>query len=84
MIQYPLYVTIDTNAFDECKYNFSENSSLQRLKKLVKLGKIRVVLSNVVVEECKIHIRENAREVSNQFKRTINRTTYIFPQEMDR
>ena len=49
MLKYPLAVTIDTNVFDAAKYDFSENSTLHLLENYVKSGKVKVVLSNIVI-----------------------------------
>ena len=47
MIKYPLYVTIDTNIFDETKYDLTEGNTLSVLKKHVQKEKIKIVLSNI-------------------------------------
>ena len=39
MFKYPIAVTIDTNIFDEAKYDLSENSTLRLLENYVKSGK---------------------------------------------
>lgn len=53
MIKYPIYVTVDTNILDAAKYDFSEKSVFQLLVNYVKKGKVKVVLSNIVVMEAK-------------------------------
>lgn len=58
MLTYPLYVTIDTNVFHAAKYDLSDNSTLSLLKKYVQDGKIKVVLSEIVIRESKKHISE--------------------------
>lgn len=58
MFKYPINVTIDTNIFDAAKYDFSENSTLQLLVKYVQKGKVKIVLSNIVVKESEKHIAE--------------------------
>lgn len=55
-IQYPVYVTIDTNIFISSKYDFSSSSTLDLLAKFVKNDKIKVVLSNIVIREVEKHI----------------------------
>ncbi len=49
MIKYPLYVTIDTNVFDAAGYDLGKGSTLNHLSSYVQSGKIKVVLSNIVV-----------------------------------
>lgn len=63
MFKYPIAVTIDTNIFDSAKYDLSEKSTLQLLKKYVNDGKIKVVLSNIVVRESKNHLAKQATTV---------------------
>lgn len=50
MIKYPLYVTLDTNIFDANKLDFSQDSTLGLLVNHVKAGKIKIVLSNIVLK----------------------------------
>lgn len=63
MLKYPIAVTIDTNIFDEAKYDFSENSTLQLLKKYTDEGVIKVVLSKIVIRESKKHLAKQVNRV---------------------
>jgi len=65
MIRYPLYVTFDTNIVDENKYDFSESGTLALLGKYVEQGKIKVVLSNIVCNEIKRHLRNRAKDITS-------------------
>ena len=56
MIKYPIYVTLDTNILDAANFDFNEKSTLQLLVNYVKKGKVKVVLSNIVVKEAEKHI----------------------------
>lgn len=58
MIKYPIYVTLDTNILDSANYDFDEKSTLQLLVNYVKKGKVKVVLSNIVIKEAEIHIAQ--------------------------
>lgn len=49
MFKYPLAVTIDTNIFDAAKFNLGDASTLRILENYVRRGKIKVVLSDIVV-----------------------------------
>ena len=69
MIKYPLFVTIDTNIFDRCKYNYSEKGSLKRLIRYVNSGKIKIVLSDIVVGEITSHVTNKAEEVADCYKK---------------
>lgn len=63
MFKYPIAVTIDTNIFDAAKYDLSEGSTLQLLKKYVDKGLIKVVLSNIVIRESKNHLAKQVKKV---------------------
>ena len=63
MLNYPINVTIDTNAFFATKYDFSENSPLDLLRNYVKNDKIKVVLSDIVIREAKNHISKQVSDV---------------------
>jgi hypothetical protein len=61
MDNYPLSIFIDTNIFILCKYNFSDSSTLGRIANLVQLGKVKLVLSDIVINETKKHLSDSAR-----------------------
>lgn len=63
MLKYPINVTIDTNVLDAAKYDLSENSTLSLLSRYVQKGKIKVVLSDIVIRESKKHIAEQVSKV---------------------
>ncbi len=63
MFKYPLTVTIDTNILDSAKYDLSDGSTLQLLKKYVDDGTIKVVLSNIVVRESKKHLAKQVKKI---------------------
>lgn len=60
MLHYPISVTLDTNIFFANHYDFGENSTLKLLIKYVKDGKIKVVLSNIVVREATNQVAKQA------------------------
>lgn len=64
MIKYPLYVTIDTNIFDSTGYDLGQNGTLGHLYSYVQSGKIKIVLSNIVIREAQNHIKERAYEIA--------------------
>ena len=63
MIEYPLYVTLDTNIFISNKFDFGEDSTLGLLAKYVESGKINVVLSNIVISEVEKHIIDEGDKI---------------------
>lgn len=65
MIKYPLYVTIDTNIFDETKYDLAEGNTLSVLKNHVQKEKIKIVLSNIVINEVLKHAQDKACEIAS-------------------
>lgn len=56
MIKYPLNVTIDTNIFEANKFDFGTDSTMSLLVKNVQNGKIKLILSNIVIREVEKHI----------------------------
>lgn len=64
MIKYPLNVTIDSNVFDANKYDLADDSTLSLLVSYVEKGKIKVILSNIVVNEMSKHIQGKAYEIA--------------------
>lgn len=69
MIKYPLYVTIDTNIFDSTGYDLGPDGALGHLYSYVQSGKIKVVLSNIVVRESQRHIKAKAYEIATLAKK---------------
>lgn len=63
MFKYPLAVTIDTNIFDATKFDLCDTSTLKILENYVKSGKIKVVLSDIVVRESKRHIADQIKKI---------------------
>lgn len=63
MMNYPITITIDTNVFDSVKYDMSDGSKLQILLKHVKDGKVKLVLSDIVLEESKTHLERITRSL---------------------
>lgn len=64
MFKYPLNVTIDTNVFDENKYDLAEESTLSHLLSYVQKQKIKIVISNIVINETSKHVQEKAYEIA--------------------
>lgn len=63
MLKYPINVTIDTNILDAAKYDLSANSTLSLLSRYVQKGKIKVVLSDIVIRESRKHIADQVSKV---------------------
>lgn len=69
MIKYPIYVTLDTNILDAANFDFNEKSTLQLLVNYVKKGKVKVVLSNIVVKEAEKHIAQRGVTVCSLMRK---------------
>ena len=63
MFKYPLAVTIDTNIFDAARFDLCDTSTLKIFENYVKSGKIKVVLSDIVVRESKRHIADQVKKI---------------------
>ena len=63
MIKYPLNVTIDTKIFEANKFDFGTDSTLSLLVKNVQNGKIKLVLSDIVIREVEKHIYRRVENV---------------------
>ena len=68
MFSYPINITIDTNIFDSCKYDLSENSTLRILGNYVKEGKVKIYLSNIVIREAKAHLKKQASDLYSKIR----------------
>ena len=68
MIKYPLYVTLDTNIFDANKLDFGKESTLGLLVNYVEAGKIKIVLSNIVIKEVEKHVIKSSYSICSAFR----------------
>ena len=75
MLKYPITITIDTNIFDSVKYDMSDGSQLQILLKHVKDGKVKIVLSEIVLEESRTHLKRIAESLCSSIRK--NRTELL-------
>ena len=63
----PLTIIVDTNVFDEANYLF-EGMDLGILKQYVSDGVIgELIISDIMVRECKRHLKEGAEELVEKF-----------------
>ena len=83
MFKYPLAVTIDTNIFDAAKFNLGDASTLRILENYVRRGKIKVVLSDIVVRESKRHIAARVKEVCGIVNTARNSALKVYKQRHD-
>lgn len=68
LLNYSISVFIDTNIFIEAKYDFSSKGIFSTLNKYISDGKIRLFISNIVENEVKKHLNEDAAILCNFFK----------------
>ena len=69
-LKYPINITFDTNIFDSNQFDLGENSAFFKLRKYVEQGKIRVYLSNIVLNEMRQHYIEYARKIYSKIRKT--------------
>lgn len=63
-------VTFDTNIFDSNQLDLSEGSSFSQLQKYSTQGRIRVFLSNIVLNEMENHCIEYADKICSKIRKT--------------
>ena len=68
LLNYPISVFLDTNIFIGAKYDFSSKGIFSTLNKYISDGKIKLFISNIVEEEAKKHLNEDAVILCNSFK----------------
>ncbi|MCA5577318.1 PIN domain-containing protein [Enterocloster clostridioformis] len=81
MIKYPLNVTIDTNIFEANKFDFGTDSTMSLLVKNVQNGKIKLVLSNIVISEVEKHICRRVDNVCGKARKLRNEYLDILPEQ---
>ncbi len=81
MIEYPLNVTIDTNIFVANKFDFGDDSTMSLLVKNVQNGKIKLVLSNIVIKEVEKHICQRVHSICGKAKELRKVYGKIFPEQ---
>lgn len=68
MLNYPISVFLDTNIFIGAKYDFSSKGIFGTLNKYINDDKIRLFISNIVENEVKKHLNDDATILCNIFK----------------
>ena len=68
MFKYPITITLDTNYFESTKYDLTDDSTLRLLQSYVKEGKIKVVLSDIVVREVGSHFTRYVKAMMKEMK----------------
>lgn len=81
MIKYPLNVTIDTNIFEANKFDFGTDSTLSLLVKNVQNGKIKLVLSDIVIREVEKHIYRRVENVCGKARKLRKEYLDILPEQ---
>lgn len=81
MIKYPLNVTIDTNVFEANKFDFGADSTMSLLVKNVQNGKIKLVLSNIVISEVENHICRCVDNVCGKARKLRKEYMDILPEQ---
>lgn len=81
MIKYPLNVTIDTNIFEANQFNFGTDSTMSLLVKNVQNGKIKLVLSNIVIREVEKHICQRVDNICGKARKLRKEYLDILPEQ---
>lgn len=81
MIKYPLNVTIDTNIFEANQFNFGTDSTMSLLVKNVQNGKIKLVLSNIVISEVEKHICQRVDSICGKARKLRKEYLDILPEQ---
>lgn len=81
MIKYPINVTIDTNVFEANKFDFGTDSTMSLLVKNVQNGKIKLVLSNIVISEVEKHICRCVDNVCGKARKLRQEYLDILPEQ---
>jgi len=82
MLRYPITITIDTNIIDSTNYDLSDDSKLQVLLKLVKEGKVKVVLSDIVLREALSHLKKKTTKAYSQVRENRNQLLKIADESL--
>lgn len=82
MIKYPLNVTIDSNVFDANKYDLADDSTLSHLISYVEKRKIKVFLSNIVINEISKHIQDKAYEIATMVNNLRKEAIKDYPENL--
>lgn len=80
MIKYPLNVTIDSNIFDANNYDLGKDSTLSHLINYVEKGKIKVFMSNIVINEISNHIKNKAYEIATIVNKSRKEAIKNYPE----
>lgn len=81
MIKYPLNVTIDTNVFEANKFDFGTDSTMSLLVKNVQNGKIKLILSNIVISEVEKHICRCVDNICGKARKLRKEYLDILPEQ---
>lgn len=81
MIKYPLNITIDTNVFEANKFDFGTDSTMSLLVKNVQNGKIKLVLSNIVISEVEKHICQSVDDVCGKARKLRKEYLDLLPEQ---
>lgn len=81
MIRYPLNVTIDTNVFEANKFDFGTDGTMSLLIKNVQNGKIKLILSDIVIREVEKHIYRHVENVCGKARKLRKEYLDVFPEQ---
>lgn len=68
-LEFPIEVFVDTQIYENQSFDVSERGRLELLKKQVKRGAIKLLTSEIVVQEVKKHIKDNIEKKVNEINK---------------
>ena len=80
-LRYPLNVTIDTNIFEANHFDFGTGSTMSVLAKHIQNGKVKLVLSDIVIREVEKHISNRVDEVCGKARKLRQDYLQILPEQ---
>ena len=80
-LRYPLNVTIDTNIFEANHFDFGTGSTMSVLAKHIQNGKVKLVLSDIVIREVEKHISNRVDEVCGKARKLRQDYLNILPEQ---
>lgn len=80
-LRYPLNVTIDTNIFEANHFDFGTGSTMSVLAKQIQNGKVKLVLSDIVIREVEKHISNRVDEVCGKARKLRQDYLHILPEQ---
>ena len=80
-LRYPVNVTIDTNIFEANHFDFGTGSTMSVLVKHIQNGKVKLVLSDIVIREVEKHISNRIDDVYRKARKLRKDYLHLLPEQ---